>query len=123
MADAIETLKGLVERAKPTTWSVFTNRHPETNGSPWGCIEAVKHPMGGAGSSPSGMSAMTWSGESGRTNADLIVAAVNALPALLAVAEAVRDALADMAENLDSTVNDQIKDRFRTALANLETHQ
>lgn len=58
-------------------WHLFTNRHTSTEGQPWGVIEAVLHPMGGAGQEPVGMT-ITWKGATGRANARRIVACVNA---------------------------------------------
>ena len=62
----------------PEPWHLFTNRHPETNGDQWGCIETERHPAGGCGTSVPGVRCH-WTGELGRANAARIVACVNAL--------------------------------------------
>ena len=58
-------------------WHVAQNRHPTIHGEPWGAVEAVRHPAGGAGSPPAGMRPITWTGEPGKASARLIVDAVN----------------------------------------------
>ena len=58
----------------PGPWRVFENRHPTTQGEPWGVVESKAHPAGGAGQLPAGLK-VTWTGAQGRANARLISAA------------------------------------------------
>ena len=52
----------------PEKWHVSTNRHPTTRGEQWGSVDAKRHPAGGAGSYPDGMT-ITWEGARGKANA------------------------------------------------------
>lgn len=109
----------------PEPWSLFTNRHPETNGKPWGCIESKSHPAGGAGVCPSGINTY-WSGEIGRANAARIVACVNALAGVEDPAAAIREAMEAMKSLIEGWDFDEIGqfdgelvERLRAALAKL----
>lgn len=66
----------------PGPWGWKTNRHPQTNGQPWGWVEAHPHPAGGGGAPPDGIGGITWKGEQGKANARLIAAAPDLLEAL-----------------------------------------
>jgi hypothetical protein len=54
------TVDGKVYEHNDRPWQVCTNRHPETNGDPWGWIEGPKGNH-------------TWSGSSGRNRACEVV--------------------------------------------------
>lgn len=80
----IAGLRKMVEGATSSPWRKRTNKHPETNGDPWGwvshntseniCVPGLK---------------FTWSGSQGEANARLIVALVNNAEGLIAAAERV----------------------------------
>lgn len=74
-------------------WTVFQNRHPESDGRSWGVIEARRHPFGGAGQMPAGMT-ITWHGAEGRENAEMIVRAVNAHEELVDALDLAREFIA-----------------------------
>lgn len=66
----------------PGPWHLATNKHPTTDGRPWGAVEAKRHPAGGAGTPPVGIRDITWQGETGRANARLIASAPDMAAAL-----------------------------------------
>ena len=63
-------------------WHVVQNKHPSTDGQPWGAVEAKLHPMGGSGQYPTGMT-ITWKGYDGKATAQFIVTAVNSHDGLM----------------------------------------
>lgn len=65
----------------PGPWRLTTNKHRNTDGTPWGCVDATLHPAGGAGYAPAGTT-IRWRGARGRANAALIAAAPDLYAAL-----------------------------------------
>lgn len=73
-----QKLRELLENAGAPTLYIRTNRHPETDGRPWGWVS--EHPPGGHNSTLD----LHWTrGEKSDYRAQMVVGAVNALPALL----------------------------------------
>ncbi len=63
-------------------WHVETNKHPTLDGQRWGAVTAYRHPAGGGGRPPDGISEITWTGAEGLANARLLAAAPRLLAAL-----------------------------------------
>lgn len=76
----IKAIRKLCDKDTPGPWSYKTNRHPNTNGTPWGWLE------GPAGN-------MCWSGHQSRTDAAFIAKSREIIPALLDELEAVKSEL------------------------------
>ena len=74
----IKAIRELCDKATPGPWSYKTNRHPNTNGTPWGWLE------GPAGN-------MCWSGHQSRTDAAFISKSREIIPALLDELEAAQE--------------------------------
>lgn len=73
-----QKLRVLLEQAGTPTLYIRTNRHPETDGRPWGWVS--EHPPGGHNTSLQ----MQWTrGEKSDYRAQLLVGVVNGLPSLL----------------------------------------
>ncbi len=94
-------LKALAEKATPGPWHIRTNRHPNTDGTPWGWLDLYE-----AGSmrqaSPEGIQ-VTWSkGRTSENNARYVAAANPA--AILELISAHEDAQGEIRELRDRLV-------------------
>ena len=87
MSVNVKALRALLDKATPGPWRIYTDPKGRTFGTLYVLDPMVKPGDGCAIASDICDS----DGRSSRENAALIVAAVNALPALLALAEAVRE--------------------------------
>ena len=65
-----------------TSWHVETNKHPTVDGQRWGAVVAHRHPFGGGGRPPAGLSEITWIGPEGLDSARLLASAPRLLAAL-----------------------------------------
>lgn len=77
-----QEIRDALANATPGPWHFFRNRHPNTDGTPWGTIESKRHPAGGAGTPL--WARLTWSGRQAEADASLIVALRNNAEGLLA---------------------------------------
>lgn len=89
--DQIRSLRELAEGvAHPGPWFFFTNRHPNTDGTPWGAVDYWRHPAGGAG-----RHVFTWSGYEFKRDAEFVAAANPAVVlSLVEEVQRLRDMLA-----------------------------
>jgi len=76
--EAVERVEALLEELPSAPWYVATNKHPTTDGRPWGALELVPHPAGGAGKA-----LYTWTGAEARNIAKALVSLRNDLPEVL----------------------------------------
>lgn len=91
-----ERLGELLKAATPGPWLLRTNRHTSTNGESWGWIS----PDTKQNDNLPGLR-IEWNGDNrGKPNAALIVAAVNALPGLLAERAALVEARTQAASDV-----------------------
>lgn len=79
--EQLQEWRRLCDAATPGEWHVQTAAVP-AGGERWGAVVARRHPAGGAGSYPRGMTT-TWKGDDGYANAAFIAAARTAMPSLL----------------------------------------
>lgn len=96
--ELVTELTELEAQATPGPWRAAENRHPNTDGSPWGWLDARPNPT-----------RVTWSGFHAQKDAALIAAARNTLPALLAAAaerDALESQLATVVEALEKAHDD-----------------
>lgn len=65
-------LRVLAAAAIPGRWHNLTNRHPNIDGTPWGCLERRAHPAGGGGTPL--FKGFCWSGVEEQKTAEYIAA-------------------------------------------------
>jgi len=113
-----QKLRELCSNATPGPWYLRTNRHPETDGRPWGWLD-TKEPGSGSQAPPPGVS-VTWTrGERSEANARFIAAAnPAALLALLDELQSLRSertAWRVTAENAEAAVKQARIDALEAA--------
>lgn len=87
---SVEALAEMKARLAKGPWWVMTNRHPGTDGQPWGAVEAGRN-----GAYPAGTT-ITWRGEAGRKTAAFIAFAPTDMAALIAEVERLQGENADL---------------------------